>query len=402
MSFITSVRVNRERNRRNRRLARVCAMSRGGVDLNEAGPPVLLFRGDIPGEANVYGQDPVRPVDGFFAVDDICADCRAVWWRPLRQVVALCRTFPGYGVCPTDLSGESQRDIEACLSAQASKLYHMGFREPIRRSTLSDANEARDWRIYADFAQVLIRQARKLYAVESFAVELTETADALDSTTIDLCLSVFPWASFRATKAAVKMHTLLDLRGAIPSFVHISDGKLHDVNVLDVLIPEAGAIYVMDRGYLAFERLHVLHQAGAFFVTRAQSNLDAQRLYSAPTDRTTGIICDQTIALNGYYSQQHYPDHLRRIRFRDADGSKTLVFLSNQFALPATTVCALYKARWQVELFFKCIKQHLRIKRFYGTSENAVKSQIWIAVSVYLLVAIVKKRLNLDASLYTF
>jgi Domain of unknown function (DUF4372)/Transposase DDE domain len=296
---------------------------------------------------------------------------------------------------------ESLRDIEACLSAQASKLYHMGFREPIRRSTLSDANEARDWRIYADFAQVLIRQARKLYAVESFGVELTETAYALDSTTIDLCLSVFPWASFRATKAAVKMHTLLDLRGAIPSFVHISDGKLHDVNVLDLLIPEAGAIYVMDRGYLDFERLHVLHQAGAFFVTRAKSNLDAHRLYSAPTDRTTGIICDQTIALNGYYSKQHYPDHLRRIRFRDADGSKTLVFLSNQFALPATTVCALYKARWQVELFFKWVKQHLRIKRFYGTSENAVKSQIWIAVSVYLLVAIVKKRLNLDASLYT-
>jgi Domain of unknown function (DUF4372)/Transposase DDE domain len=297
---------------------------------------------------------------------------------------------------------ESLRDIEACLSAQASKLYHMGFREPIRRSTLSDANEARDWRIYADFAQVLIRQARKLYAVESFGVELTETAYALDSTTIDLCLSVFPWASFRATKAAVKMHTLLDLRGAIPRFIHISDGKLHDVKVLDLLIPEAGAIYVMDRGYLDFERLHVLHQAGAFFVTRAKSNLDARRLYSAPTDRTTGIICDQTIALNGYFSQQHYPDHLRRIRFRDADSSKMLVFLSNQFALPATTVCALYKARWQVELFFKWVKQHLRIKRFYGTSENAVKSQIWIAVSVYLLVAIVRKRLNLDASLYTF
>ena len=279
---------------------------------------------------------------------------------------------------------ESLRDIEACLSAQASKLYHMGFREPIRRSTLADANEARDWRIYADFAQVLIRQARKLYAVESFGMELSETVYALDSTTIDLCLSVFPWAPFRATKAAVKMHTLLDLRGAIPSFIHISDGKLHDVNVLDLLIPEAGAIYVMDRGYLDFERLHVLHQAGAFFVTRAKSNLDARRLYSVPTDRTTGIICDQTIALNGHYSQQHYPEHLRRIRFRDADGSKTLVFLSNQFALPATAICALYKARWQVELFFKWVKQHLRIKRFYGTSENAVKSQIWIAVSVYV------------------
>ena len=296
---------------------------------------------------------------------------------------------------------ESLRDIEACLSAQASKLYHMGLREPIRRSTLSDANEARDWRIYADFAQVLIRQARKLYAADSFGVELADTVYALDSTTIDLCLSVFPWAPFRATKAAVKMHTLLDLRGAIPSFLHISDGKLHDVNVLDLLIPEAGAIYVMDRGYLDFERLHVLHQAGAFFVTRAKSNLDARRLYSAPTDRASGIICDQTIALNGYYSRQHYPDHLRRIRLRDPESIRTLMFLSNQFALPAITICALYKARRHVELFFKWVKQHLRIKRFYGTSENAVKSQIWIAVSVYVLVAIVKKRLNLEASLYT-
>ena len=296
---------------------------------------------------------------------------------------------------------ESLRDIEACLSAQASKLYHMGFREPIRRSTLSDANEARDWRIYADFAQVLIRQARQLYAADSFGVELAETVYALDSTTIDLCLSVFPWALFRATKAAVKMHTLLDLRGAIPSFLHISDGKLHDVNVLDLLIPEAGAIYVMDRGYVDFERLHVLHQAGAFFVTRAKSNLDARRLYSAPTDRASGIICDQTIALNGYYSRQHYPDHLRRIRLRDPQSIRTLMFLSNQFALPAITICALYKARWHVELFFKWVKQHLRIKRFYGTSQNAVKSQIWIAVSVYVLVAIVKKRLNLEASLYT-
>lgn len=296
---------------------------------------------------------------------------------------------------------ESLRDIEACLSAQAAKLYHMGFREPIRRSTLSDANEARDWRIYADFAQVLIRQARKLYAVGSFGVELSETVYALDSTTIDLCLSVFPWAPFRAAKAAVKMHTLLDLRGAIPSFIHISDGKLHDVNVLDLLIPEAGAIYVMDRGYLDFARLHVLHQAGAFFVTRAKSNLHSRRIYSAPTDRAAGIICDQTIALNGHYSQQLYPDHLRRIRLRDAESAKTLVFLSNQFALPATTIGALYKARWQVELFFKWVKQHLRIKQFYGTSENAVKSQIWIAVSVYVLVAIVKKRLNLEASLYT-
>ena len=263
---------------------------------------------------------------------------------------------------------ESLRDIETCLSAQVSKLYHMGFREPIRRSTLSDANEARDWRIYADFAQVLIGQARRLYAMESFGVELSETVYALDSTTIDLCLSVFPWAPFRTTKAAVKMHTLLDLRGVIPSFVHISNGKLHDVNVLDLLIPEAGAIYVMDRGYLDFERLHVLHQAGAFFVTRAKSNLDARRIYSAPTDRTTGIICDQTIALNGHYSQRHYPDHLRRIRLRDAESAKMLVFLSNQFALPAITIGALYKARWQVELFFKWVKQHLRIKQLNGTA----------------------------------
>lgn len=296
---------------------------------------------------------------------------------------------------------ESLRDIEACLSAQSAKLYHMGFRQEIKRSTLADANETRDWRIHAEFAQRLIAQARKLYVGETLDFELENTAYALDSTTIDLCLSVFPWAPFRATKAAVKMHTLLDLRGNIPTFIHISDGKLHDVNVLDVLVPEAGALYVMDRGYLDFERLHALHQAGAFFVTRAKSNLSARRVYSAATDRSTGIICDQTIALNGYYSHRDYPAHLRRIRFKEPESGKTLIFLTNNFALPAATICALYKARWQVELFFKWIKQHLRIKRFFGTSENAVKSQIWIAVSVYVLVAIVKKRLNLDASLYT-
>src|SRR5574340_101906 len=296
---------------------------------------------------------------------------------------------------------ESLRDIGACLSAQSAKLYHMGFRQEIKRSTLSDANELRDWRIYAEFAQRLIVQARKLYVGETLGFELENTAYALDSTTIDLCLSVFPWAPFRTTKAAVKMHTLLDLRGSIPSFIHISDGKLHDVNVLDVLVPETGAIYVMDRGYLDFERLHVLHLARAFFVTRAKSNLDARRVYSAPTDRSSGIICDQTIALNGYYSCRDHPAHLRRIRFKDPESGKTLVFLTNNFTLPAATICALYKARWQVELFFKWIKQHLRIKKFYGTSENAVKSQIWIAVSVYVLVAIIKKRLNLDASLYT-
>ncbi len=296
---------------------------------------------------------------------------------------------------------ESLRDIEACLSAQISKLYHMGISEPISRSTLADANETRDWRIYADFAQKLISQARKLYAHESFGVDLSNTVYALDSTTIDLCLSMFPWAPFRQSKAAVKMHTLLDLRGAIPSFVHISDGKFHDVNILDLLVPEPGAFYIMDRAYLDFSRLYALHQAGSFFVTRAKSNLDARRVYSAPTDRSTGVICDQSIALNGFNSHRDYPIHIRRIRFKDAETGKTLVFLTNQNTLPALTICALYKARWHVEIFFKWIKQHLRIKRFYGTSENAVKTQIWIAVAIYVLVAIIKKRLKLDVSLYT-
>jgi hypothetical protein len=296
---------------------------------------------------------------------------------------------------------ESLRDIEACLPAQTAKLYHMGFREPVRRSTLADANESRDWRIYAEFAQRLIAQARRLYASESLEVDLANTVYALDSTTIDLCMPVFPWAHFRSTKSAVKMHTLLDLRGNIPSFIHISDGKLHDVHALDMLIPEPGAIYVMDRGYIDFARLHTLHQAGAFFVTRAKSNLDAHRVYSAATGRTTGVIADQTIALDGSRTSRDYPVHLRRVRFRDSETAKTLIFLTNQTALPALTICDLYKSRWQVELFFKWIKQHLRIKQFYGTSENAVKTQIWIAVSVYVLVAIVRKRLNLEASLYT-
>jgi len=296
---------------------------------------------------------------------------------------------------------ESLRDIETCLSAQPAKLYAMGFGDPVRRSTLADANEARDWRIYAKLAQRLIVQARRLYTNEDLGFDLANTVYALDSTTIDLCLAVFPWAHFRTTKAAVKMHTLLDLRGNIPSFIHVSDGKLHDVHALDLLLPEAGAIYVMDRGYVDFARLHGLHLAGAFFVTRAKSNMNAHRVYSAPTDRATGIICDQTIVLDGHYTSKHYPQHLRRIRLRDAESGKTLVFLTNQFALPAATVCALYKSRWQVELFFKWIKQHLRIKQFFGTSENAVKTQIWIAVSVYVLVAIVKKRLKLEASLYT-
>ena len=296
---------------------------------------------------------------------------------------------------------ESLRDIEVCLSAQSAKLYHMGFRQPVRRSTLADANESRDWRIYADFAARLIVQARTLYASEDLGLELSNTVYALDSTTIDLCLSVFPWAHFRTTKAAVKMHTLLDLRGNIPSFIHISNGKLHDVHALDMLMLEPGAIYVMDRGYVDFTRLYALHLAGAFFVTRAKRNLTAHRVYSMPAERSTGIICDQQIALDGFYVKKDYPVRLRRVRFKDPVTQKTLVFLTNQMTLPAATICALYKNRWQVELFFKWIKQHLRIKRFYGTSENAVKTQIWIAVSVYVLAAIVKKKLNLDVSLYT-
>jgi transposase len=296
---------------------------------------------------------------------------------------------------------ESLRDIETCLSAQPGKLYHMGFREPVRRSTLADANEARDWRIYAGLAQTLIVRARKLYADEDLGLDLKNTVYALDSTTIDLCLSMFPWAHFRETKSAVKMHTLLDLRGNIPSFIHISDGKLHDVHALDLLVPEAGAIYVMDRGYIDFARLHRLHQAGGFFVTRAKSNLNAHRVYSAAADKAAGVIADQTIALDGARSSQDYPAHLRRIRFNDPATRNTLVFLTNQTVLPALTICHLYKSRWQVELFFKWIKQHLRIKRFYGTSENAVKTQIWIAVSVYVLAAIVRKRLRIEAPLYT-
>jgi len=296
---------------------------------------------------------------------------------------------------------ESLRDIEVCLAAQAGKLYHMGIGAAVARSTLADANESRDWRIYFELAQRLIVKARALYVDEEFGVELANTVYALDATTIDLCLSMFPWAPFCSTKAAVKLHTLLDLRGAIPTFIHISDGKMHDVNVLDLLVIEAGAFYVMDRGYLDFKRLYELDQARAFFVTRAKRNLDARRLYSAPVNRDTGLVCDQTIALNGFYAAKHYPSHLRRIRYRDPESGKTLVFLTNQFALPALTICGLYRCRWQVELFFKWIKQHLRIKRFYGTSENAVRSQIWIAISVYVLVAIIKKQLRLDVTLHT-
>ncbi len=295
---------------------------------------------------------------------------------------------------------ESLRDIETCLRSQQSKLYHLGIRSAVARNTLANANAVRDWRIYADFAQSLIGIARPLYAEETFGVDLKNTVYALDTTTIDLCLSVFPWAPFRSAKAAVKMHTLLDLRGNIPSFVHISDGKLHEVNVLDQLLPEAGAFYIMDRGFTDFARLFRFHEAGSFFVIRGKSNLKAQRRYSHPVDRSTGLICDQTVVFTGFYAHKDFEAPLRRIRFKDPETAKTLIFLTNNFTLPALTITELYRCRWQVELFFKWIKQHLRIKAFFGTSENAVKTQLWIAVSVYVLVAIVKKRLKLSASLY--
>jgi len=295
---------------------------------------------------------------------------------------------------------ESLRDIEVCLRAQSSKLYHLGIRSAVARNTLANANAVRDWRIYADFAQSLIGIARPLYAQESFGVDLQETVYALDTTTIDLCLSVFPWAVFRTAKAAIKLHTQLDLRGNIPTFIHISDGKVHEVNILDQLLPEPGAFYIMDRGFLDFERLYRFHEAGSFFVTRGKSNLKVQRRYSHPVDRKTGLICDQSVVLTGFYSHQGFEAPLRRIRFKDPETAKTLIFLTNNFVLPAFTITELYRCRWQVELFFKWIKQHLRIKAFFGTSENAVRSQIWIAVSAYVLVAIVKKRLQLPASLY--
>jgi hypothetical protein len=294
---------------------------------------------------------------------------------------------------------ESLRDIEACLRAHPSKLYHLGLRGTVSRSVLADANEARDCRIYCEFAYALIRTARRLYAAEPLAVELANTVYALDATTIDLCLSLFPWAPFRRAKAAVKLHTLLDLRGAIPAFVHISDGKLHDVNVLDLLLPEPGAFYVMDRAYLDFRRLYRLNQAGSFFVLRARSNFQCRRVYSQPVDRRTGLMCDQVIELVIFYSRQGYPARLRRIRYRDSEGRR-YVFLTNHMTLPALTICELYRLRWQVELFFKWIKQHLRIKRFFGTSENAVKTQVWIAVAVYVLIAIVRKQLQLPLSMH--
>jgi len=296
---------------------------------------------------------------------------------------------------------ESLRDIEACLKAQEKKLYHMGIQGTVARNTLANANKVRDWRIYAEFAQSLIKTARQLYRGDELDLELDNTVYALDSSTIDLCLNIFPWAEFRATKAAIKLHTLLDLRGNIPAFIHITDGKVHDVNILDLVVFEAGSFYVMDRAYVDFARLYSMDQQHAFFVTRAKSNLKFRRIYSHPIDKATGLKCDQTITLTGVYTSKQYPDKLRRIKFHDTETGKILVFLTNNFTLPPIVITELYRSRWQVELFFKWIKQNLRIKAFYGTTENAVKTQIWIAVSVYVLAAIIKKRLNTDMSLYT-
>ena len=293
------------------------------------------------------------------------------------------------------------RDIEVCLRAHEAKLYHLGIRGHVARSNLGDANEKRDWRIYRDFANTLIAQARRLYADDAFAVDLDNSLYALDTTTIDLSLKVFPWAHFRTTKAAVKMHTQIDLRGNIPSFIHVSDGKMHEVNVLDLMTPEGGSFTIMDRGFLDFARLYRLTQAGAFFVIRPKSNTAFQRVYSRSVDKTTGLRCDQTVRLTGVTSANDYPQYLRYVVFYDEENDKRLGFFTNNFELPALTIAQLYKCRWQVELFFKWIKQHLRIKTFFGTNENAVKTQIWIAISVYVLVAIVKKRLGVAASLYT-
>ena len=296
---------------------------------------------------------------------------------------------------------ESLRDIEACLRAMSSRLYHMGIRSTVSRNNLAHANETRDWRIYADFAQILINRARALYANEQLGMDLDTTVYALDSTTIDLCMTLFPWARFRKTKSAIKLHTLMNLRGSIPEFIHISDGKMHDVNILDMLAPMPGAFYIMDRAYLDFDRLHRLHLEKAFFVTRTKSNFKFKRRYSHEVDKTTGVQCDQTIILTTHYPAKKYPETLRRVRYYDIERQKRLVFLTNNFQLPAETVAKLYKGRWQIEMFFKWIKQHLRIKSFFGTSENAVKVQIWTAIATYLLVAIMKKELKLDPPLYT-
>ena len=296
---------------------------------------------------------------------------------------------------------ESLRDIECCLRAMQEKLYHLGIRGKVSRNTLAKANETRDWRIYSDFAQILIHEARRLYIDDDLGLELDETVYALDSSTIDLCLSVFPWARFRKSKGAIKLHTLLDLKGDIPTFIWITEGKVHDVNVLDHLIPEPGAIYVMDRAYLDFQRLYQLNQCSAIFVTRSKANTKLRRIYSHKVDKSTGVRCDQTVVPKGFYSKKYYPEKLRRIKYYDAEKGRTFVFLTNQFTLPPLTIAGLYQYRWRIEIFFKWVKQHLRIKKFYGTSENAVKTQIWIAISTYVLVAIMKKRLKIDLTLYT-
>ena len=296
---------------------------------------------------------------------------------------------------------ESLRDIEACLRSVKRKLYHIGFRGKVSRNTLAHANENRDWRIYADFAQILIGRARKLYATDSFGVDLDETVYALDSTTIDLCLSLFPWAHFRKRKGAIKLHTLLDLRGPIPAFIRVTDGSVHDVNILDELIVEPGSFYVIDRAYIDFERLYRLKEQSGFFITRTKKNFQYRRVYSHPVDKSLGLICDQTVSLTGFYSKQYYPEKLRRIRYFDQEKQKHLTFLTNNFSLPAITIAQLFKCRWQVELFFKWIKQHLRIKAFYGTSKNAVKTQVWTAIAIYVLIAIIKKQLKIEHSLYT-
>lgn len=297
---------------------------------------------------------------------------------------------------------ESLRDIESCLRSQSHQLYHMGFRSTVSRNTLAHANEQRDWRIYAEFAQILIHHARVLYHDDDFGLELKDTVYALDSTTIDLCLSLFPWAIFRQRKGAIKLHTLMDLRGYIPTFIWLTDGRFHDVNILDHLIPEPGSIYLFDRGYTDFERLYTLHLFGAFFVILAKSNLRFKRIYSHAIDKSSGLQCDQTITLSNYYAQKDYPEKLRQVKYYDSKHDRHLVFLSNNFILSSLQIAELYKCRWRIEIFFRWIKQNLRIKSFYGTSPNAVKTQIWIAISTYVLIAIIKKRLKIDASLYTF
>lgn len=358
-----------------------------------------LAKGPFAGVDNVFGQAGLCTTHGTPSAAYISQNRGALQRRTESKIVFLSGPFSVLAFAQLTYR-ESLRDIETCLRVQKSKLYHLGIRSIVARNTLANASSVRDGRIYADFAQSLIAIARPLYAEDAFGVDLKNTVYALDTTTIDLCLSVFPRAPFRSTKAAVKMHTLLDLRGNIPSFIHISDGKMHEVNVLDHLLPEAGAFYIMDRGFTDFERLYRLQEAGRFFVIRRKSNLKVQRRYSHSVDRSTGLICDQTVAFTGFYAQKDFEAPLRRIRFKDPATGKTLIFLTNNFALPALTITELYRCRWPVELFFKWIKQHLRIKAFFGTSENAVKTQIWIAGSVYVLVAIVKKRLNLPASLY--